>query len=48
MRHITPLIQFSTINNISTSVNNSNFSSVFLKTACHDNPGAERNFAGSK
>ena len=30
------------------SVNNSNFTYVFFKPACHANPGAERNFAGSK
>ena len=29
------------------SVNSSNFTLVFLKTTCHANPGAERNFAGS-
>ena len=30
------------------SVNNSNLTSVFLKTACYANPGAERCFRGSK
>ena len=30
------------------SVNNSNFTSVFFKAVCHANPGAERNFTGSK
>ena len=45
--HIPPLMSFSTINNISMSVNSSNFTSVFFKAACHANPGAERNFAGS-
>ena len=29
------------------SVNNSNFTSVLFKAACHANPGAERNFTGS-
>ena len=29
------------------SVNDSNFTSVFLKADCHANPWAERNFAGS-
>ena len=43
-----PLIFYSTINSISTSVNDSNFTSVFFKAACHGNPGAERNFPGSK
>ena len=37
----------STINNISMPVNSSNFNSVFFKVACHANPRAERNFAGS-
>ena len=46
-RHIPPLIPFSTINSISTSFNNSNFTSVFYKAACQANPEAERNFAGS-
>ena len=30
------------------SVNNSNFTSVFFKAVCLANPGAERNFTGSK
>ena len=34
---------FSTINNISTLVNNSSFTSVFFKDAYHANPGADRN-----
>ena len=29
------------------SVKRSNFTLVFFKAACHANPGAERNFAGS-
>ena len=28
--------------------NDSNFISVFLKAACHGNPGAELKFSGSK
>ena len=42
--HIPPLITFSTINNISTSVNNSNFTSVVFKQSqsCHANPGADK------
>ena len=39
---------FSTISSISISVSNSNSTSVFFKAACHANPGAERNFTGSK
>ena len=38
----------STINSMSISVNNSNFTSVFFKFAYHANAGAERNFTGSK
>ena len=34
---------FSTINSISISVNNSNLTSVFFKSACHANARAERN-----
>ena len=45
--HIPPLIPFSTNNIISLSLKRSNFTLVFLKAACHANPGAERNFAGS-
>ena len=40
--HIPLLIQFSIINNIFISVNNSNFISVFLKHACHANPGVNK------
>ena len=29
------------------SVNSSNFTVFFLKAACHANPAAKRNFAGS-
>ena len=29
-------------------VNNYTFTSVFFKAACHANPGAKRNFSGSK
>ena len=39
---------FSTISSISISVNNSNFNSVFFKAAYDANPGAEKNFGGSK
>ena len=45
--HIPPLIQFSIINNIFISVNNSNFISVFLKHACHANPGVNKKQEGS-
>ena len=38
---------FSVSNNILISVNNSNFTSVFLKQACHANPGADKTAAGS-
>ena len=41
------LIPFSTINNITMSVNSSNFTLVFFKTTCHANPGAEKKLAGS-
>ena len=41
--HIPPLIPFSTVNNISRSVINSNSTSVFFKHACHANPGAGKN-----
>ena len=37
--HVPPLTYFSTINNISISVNRCNFDLVFFKTACHANPG---------
>ena len=39
----TPLVTFSTINNISISVERSNFTLAFLKAACHANLGAVRN-----
>ena len=45
--NIPPLMPFSVINNMSISVNKSNFASVFFKAACHANPGAEKIFAGS-
>ena len=35
-------IPSSTINNISQSVNNSNFIFVFFKNACHANPGNDK------
>ena len=44
--HISPLIPFSTTNKISMSVSSYNFFFVFLKTACHANPGVEKKFAG--
>ena len=33
---------FSAINNISVSLNKSNFAFVFFKVDCHANPGAEK------
>ena len=39
---------YSTVNSISISVNNSFFTSVFLKASCHDNQGAEVSFRGSQ
>ena len=45
--HIPRLITFSTINNISTSVNRSNFTFLFYNAAYHANPGAVRKRAGS-
>ena len=36
---IPPIIPFCTINNVSISINRSNFTLVFLKTAYHDNSG---------
>ena len=41
--NIPPLIPFSTINNMSISVKGSN---LIFEAAWHDNPGAEKNFAG--
>ena len=38
---------FSSINNISFLVNNSSFTSVFFKQACHANSGADQKCAGS-
>ena len=43
--HIPPLIHFSTINNISISVNKSNSTSVFFKAAYYANRRGERNMA---
>ena len=40
--HISPLIPSLIINSIFISVNNSNFTSVFFKHACHANPGADK------
>ena len=45
--HIPPLICFSTINNISICVNNTDFTAVFFKAAYHTNLGAGRNFTES-
>ena len=45
--HILPLNPFSTIKNLSISVNNFNFILVFFKTTYQANAGAERNLAGS-
>ena len=42
-----PLISSFTINTISISIKRPNFAFVFVKAACHANPGAERSFAGS-
>ena len=36
------LVPISTINSISISANNSNYSFVFFKHACHDNPGENK------
>ena len=44
--HILPLIP-SIIISLSLSVNNSNFTLVFLKQACHANAGADKKCAGS-
>ena len=41
--HISPLIPFATINNISISVYKSSFTLVFLKTDCYTNPDAAKN-----
>ena len=38
---------FSTINNISTSVNKSNFTLMIFNSACHANPGAITKLSGS-
>ena len=40
--HIPPLIPFRTINNILTSVSNSNIIPVFFKHAYHVNPGVDK------
>ena len=45
--HIPLLVPSTTIITISLSVNNSNFTSVVFKQACHDNPGADKKYAGS-
>ena len=38
------LVPFSTINGLSISVNNSDFTSIFLKTASQANPGLKEVF----
>ena len=38
---------FSTVNNISVLVDNSNSTLVFFKQACHANLGADKKWAGS-
>ena len=47
-RHIPHRMPFSTINNISISVNNYNSTPVFFKQVCHANPGADKKWAGSR
>ena len=44
---IPPLVPFSTINSMSISVNNSNFTPVYFKQGFHANPGADTKYAGS-
>ena len=41
-----PLIPFSTTDNIQILINRSNFTLIFLKAACHANPGAVRERTG--
>ena len=45
--HIPPLILFSTINYILISINDSNFTPVIFKQACHADPGADKKWTGS-
>ena len=45
--YVLRVVPFSTINNISKSVNNSNLVPIFFKQACHANPGADKKRAGS-
>ena len=45
--HNPPLIPFPSINNISTSVNNFNFTSVVFKVTSQANPEGEKKFSGS-
>ena len=45
--HIPPVIPCSNINSIFSSVNNSNFTFVIFKHACHANPRADTKCAGS-
>ena len=44
---ILPLIPFSNVSNISTSVNSSNSTLVIFKHACHAKPGADTKYVGS-
>ena len=44
--YISPRMPFSTINNL-ISIISSNFTPAFFKQACHANPSADRNWAGS-
>ena len=44
--YIPPLTPFSTISNISVSVNEPSCTFVFFKAACHANLGAEGKWAG--
>ena len=41
------MIHFSTTSNIAVSVNRSNFTFVFFKNPCYDNPGEVQKRAGS-
>ena len=43
MTYFTPDSLLYTINNMSGSVNNSNFTRIFFKHTCHTNPGADKN-----
>ena len=45
--NIPPIIPFSAINFVWISIDSSGLTFVFCRTVCHDNLGAERNWAGS-